>query len=113
MCKLAPSFKILQKKKTNKECRVHYPKFPSKYTVVICPVSETTDSGIINEAKNKLKLAKRVLCSFPTFQESLHQYILENSVNLEWVLIKTIVKKADNYRALSMSYCETLFWSGS
>ena len=91
------------RKKTNKECRFHYPKFLSEYTIITCPVLETTDSRIINEAKKNLQLVKRVLCSLPTSQESLDQYILENSVNLDWVLRKAAVKKADYYRALSMS----------
>lgn len=81
------------RKKKSTHCRFHYPKFPSERNILTQPISESTDSTIVNQAKRNLLLVKRVLCSLPDSQQKLDRFILENSVNLDWILNKASVKK--------------------
>ena len=91
------------RKKKNKQCLFNFPKFPSDFTIISQPISDSVDNSVLNEAKRSLQLVKSVLCSLPESQEELDEFIYENSVDLDWILNRASVNKDDYYKALSLS----------
>ena len=95
------------KKKKETDCRFGFPKFPSDHTIIAMPLDKDMEPEqrdyVMEKLKAVLLAVKMVLRSFPCKPSELDNYLIDNNVDISWILRVAKVAEKDYYEALSVS----------